>query len=413
LRGRTPRSCLSAGDAVRIAVVKPDYRIIGGFELILDRVCSGLQASGYEVTRISLDVPALPRRAFGIDVPDHIWSSLPEFFSHMTMMEGFRALDLSAYDLVLSTQPPSYSVRHPRIMALFYHHLRIYYDLADLYVAAGFAPLRRHEHATKQLRRVDTRAFDSVAHVLAPSSTVQLRLRRFNRLEDRVTDFFAGLGAAAHDATSAREPVAFKWPLCVSRHEFPKRTELFCLALAHLPEMHGILVGDGGRIQYVRSLAAALACGVVDAASADPRSLWLNTGTLRYELPQGAIPNVDVTGRVSDFELERLYRECLCVVAPSYDEDYGLTALEGMAHSKPVIVCSDGGGLTELVEDGASGFVVEPTGSAIADAIRRLEDDPELARRLGACGREVAHSFTWERATAQLLDGLERTMSRN
>ena len=87
-------------------------------------------------------------------------------------------------------------------------------------------------------------------------------------------------------------------------------------------------------------------------------------------------------GHVPDSDLVGLYQRALCVVAPAYREDYGLTALEAMVHGKPVIACRDGGGLLGAVHDGENGLVVEPTAAALADAVRRLRTDPALRRHL-------------------------------
>ena len=59
-------------------------------------------------------------------------------------------------------------------------------------------------------------------------------------------------------------------------------------------------------------------------------------------------------------KLELLAR-CLGVLFPPFDEDYGYVTLEGFLASKPVITCTDSGGPVELVEDGVSGWVTEPT----------------------------------------------------
>ncbi len=99
------------------------------------------------------------------------------------------------------------------------------------------------------------------------------------------------------------------------------------------------------------------------------------------------------------------------MVAPAYDEDYGLTAIEAMAHGCPVIVCTDGGGLTELVADERTGLIVDPTPRAIADAVERLVGDPDLAAELGANGVERAAELSWANAEAELLEGLERVLS--
>ena len=44
---------------------------------------------------------------------------------------------LNNYDLVISTQPPSFAIKHSNIMVLFYHHLKIYYDLYDVIEVNG------------------------------------------------------------------------------------------------------------------------------------------------------------------------------------------------------------------------------------------------------------------------------------
>ncbi len=107
-------------------------------------------------------------------------------------------------------------------------------------------------------------------------------------------------------------------------------------------------------------------------------------------------------------ELERLYREARCVVAPAFDEDYGLTAIEAMAWGAPLVVCEDGGSLAELVSQTGAGEVVAPDHRAISDAVRRIAYDPELARHYGAAGREaVEHRFTWSAAFEQLDDALQ------
>src|SRR2546430_12714602 len=58
-----------------------------------------------------------------------------------------------------------------------------------------------------------------------------------------------------------------------------------------------------------------------------------------------------------------------------------------MNHATPVIA-SRVGGIPDIVEDGVSGLLVPPgDADALAAAVRRLGDDPALARRLGEAGR--------------------------
>jgi D-inositol-3-phosphate glycosyltransferase len=95
---------------------------------------------------------------------------------------------------------------------------------------------------------------------------------------------------------------------------------------------------------------------------------------------------------------------------PSYSESFGLVGLEAQACGCPVIA-ADVAGLASVVRDGATGFLVaghDP--AAYADRLRRLLDDPALARDLGRRGRALAQAFSWERTGDRLLDGFSALM---
>lgn len=72
-------------------------------------------------------------------------------------------------------------------------------------------------------------------------------------------------------------------------------------------------------------------------------------------------------------------------VLPTQGEGFGLAAVEALALERPVVVFRDGGGLTEVVRDGETGFVVDHVEDATR-CLRRLLGDPALRRRLGAAG---------------------------
>ncbi len=396
---------------MRIGIIKPDYGIAGGFETVVDRIGLELARRGHEVGRATVPVSGLPRDPYGVPVPSTAGRDAWEAVRYLSMLEAFRAVDTGRFDLVLSTQPPSFAAPHPRHLSLFYHHLRIYYDLSQPYVAAGFAGEASHRLAERAVRRVDERYLRVPGHFLAGSEEVAARLSEFNGLTDRVSVFHAG--SSMVEAHLGEQPgPRFEHVLCVSRHEWPKRTELFVHAMKHLPDLEGVAVGDGGRLPFVRDLDARLSSRGADLDAVGDAELWLNRG----EAPRpGRAPaatevgsNVRFTGRVPDAELAGLYRDALCLVAPAFREDYGLTAIEAMAFGRPVVVASDGGGLTAVVDDGVNGFVVEPSGRAVADAVRRLADDRELARRMGLAARERAAEFTWDRAMRELEHGIER-----
>jgi glycosyltransferase involved in cell wall biosynthesis len=78
-------------------------------------------------------------------------------------------------------------------------------------------------------------------------------------------------------------------------------------------------------------------------------------------------------------------------VLPSYREAQGLTILEAMALSRPV-VASDVGGIPEMIQDGRTGLLVPPHDpEALAAAIIRLLTDHPLADTLGRAGHDLVH----------------------
>jgi glycosyltransferase involved in cell wall biosynthesis len=430
---------------MRLAVVKPDHGVAGGFEGVIARLVTGLRARGHVVDLVQLSVSREDVSRLAVPVSAVQLALFRDFFVHLNTIRRFEQLDLSGYDAVLCTQPGSYAVPHPRKVVLFYHHLRTFYDLQEVIESA-----RRHDVALHQLAAFIVRDIDGFfltpdVPILAGSRRVKERLADHNGLRDNVSIFDAGLDEAF---LTFDGPVTFEAPLSVGRHEFPKRTELFLHAMLHVDRLEGRVVGEGSltrrlqgldawlRLQHPDPAPVASGPSRTDPAAAasglsrtDPAAvvsgfsrttcpidddrfwrdlaLHLPDDELRAaEEAASELPSrVRFLGRASQEQLLAEYAAALCVVCPAYDEDFGLTCLEAMACGKPVIACRDGGGYVELVEDGVDGFLVEPTGRAIAAAIERLRD-VALARTMGERGREKARAFTWTRA----IDQVERAL---
>ncbi len=86
------------------------------------------------------------------------------------------------------------------------------------------------------------------------------------------------------------------------------------------------------------------------------------------------------------------------VVHPATAEGLGVAVLEASGSGLPVVAGAHGG-LPEIVEDGVTGFLVEPTDpTALAGAVDRLLSDPALRHRMGKAGSErVAELFSVDR----------------
>jgi glycosyltransferase involved in cell wall biosynthesis len=394
---------------VKVAIAKPDYRIRGGCEAVLDRVAEGLRARGHDVRFELIDATGDLAKRLPVPIPEASRRLFPAFFDHAALALAFEDLDLAAYDAVLSTQPPSYAVSHPRHLNLFFHHLKVCYDLEAAVAATGTVEPELLALGADIVREIDRAYLRPDLPILTNSERTRWRLRTFNGLNGNVQVLYAGLD---DDYLGYDGPIAFKDPVCIGRQEFPKRPELFIHAMKHLPDLRGRVVGSGGRERAVRNLDTYLThLHAILGQEPDDAELWqrmafsgdnFDTAPLERELAhRGLSSNITFTGRVTRTQLVGEFADALCVVCPAYEEDFGLTCIEAFAFGKPVIACHDGGGYAELIEDGVDGFLVEPAGTAIAEAIARFRDR-SLAERMGRAGREKALRFTWDRAISQV-----------
>jgi glycosyltransferase involved in cell wall biosynthesis len=106
-------------------------------------------------------------------------------------------------------------------------------------------------------------------------------------------------------------------------------------------------------------------------------------------------------------EIQVLMARSLAVVFTPTREPFGIVALEAMAAARPLIAVQ-GGGYTEVVDETCA-FIVPPEPGEIAERIQRLRADPDLARRMGAAGREMARQFSWDRTANELSAIIEET----
>jgi glycosyltransferase involved in cell wall biosynthesis len=116
----------------------------------------------------------------------------------------------------------------------------------------------------------------------------------------------------------------------------------------------------------------------------------------------GLSDRVTLAGRLGDGQLLDYLARCRAVCFPPLEEDYGFVTAEAFASRKGVITCRDSGGPAELVEDGISGFITEPTAAELGTALKRVMDDRALAERLGAGGYERGSTLSWADAVSRL-----------
>ena len=135
-------------------------------------------------------------------------------------------------------------------------------------------------------------------------------------------------------------------------------------------------------------------------------------GELRSRVAElGLEHKIDFPGRVSDEELAKLYCRARLFAMPSFDEGFGLPAIEAMACGAPVVV-SSGNALEEVV--GEAGLAVNPyDAAALRDAMDRILGDEAFAAELSAKAIERANRFSWDQTARGVLTALEKTRARS
>lgn len=201
-------------------------------------------------------------------------------------------------------------------------------------------------------------------------------LRRTGVAEEKVRLLYHGVDLPEPAQRTPGMPV-----VAVGRLVASKGFDLLVRALVELPDLRGVIIGEGPEGAVLRQLAAA--CGVSDRmtfAGAQPFTRVRDefAGALAAVVPSRVLADGDSDG------------------IPN-------VLLEALAHGVPV-VASGIRSIREAIRDGENGLLVpENDAAALAAALRRLAEEDGLAARLADGGREtVRRQFSLTGNVAQL-----------
>jgi len=107
-----------------------------------------------------------------------------------------------------------------------------------------------------------------------------------------------------------------------------------------------------------------------------------------------------------------LQRASAVILQKSLREGFGLTVTEGLWKGRPVIA-SRVGGIPLQIEDGETGFLLDPTDTeGFAWRVRQVLENPDLGERLGRAGKEhVRQHFLITRLLSDYLDMLNEELT--
>lgn len=333
----------------------------GGAELLAANLAKAIREAGHEVEMVNLPFKWYPPR----NIVDHAMGARLMELDEANGMPIDRAIGLKF---------PAWLARHPDKVMWVVHQHRQAYDIWDsspdhLRAAPEGQEIKRFIEAADDMVFAEARAVYTI------SRNVSKRLKHYSGIDSE--PLYSPPDEAENYRPGAYEPYVY-FP---SRLNPLKRQDLVIEALAKTRQpVVARFAGVADETAYGRKLEdLAKSLGVAD------RVRW--------------------DGRVSNAEKIAAYADCLAVVYPPSDEDYGYVTLEAMLAHKAVITTTDSGGPLEFVHNGENGLVTEPTAEALAAAMDELWADHAAAKRMGGLAREIYGTMDigWPRIVEALL----------
>ena len=231
------------------------------------------------------------------------------------------------------------------------------------------------------IKAIMTRFYNRVDRVMPPSPSMGALLRDWG-VTTPITIWSRGID---HDRfTPDRRDLTWRRSLGIADHE---------IAIGFL----GRLVKEKGLDVFADVVKELTRRGVPH------KVLVVGKGPAQDWFAQQA-PGAIFAGFQSGNDLGRAVASMDVFFNPSITETFGNVTTEAMAAGVPV-VAARATGAVDLVEDGVTGFLVEPTDvTGYADAIARIVADPGLRDRMGSAGAASAAAYRWDTANQAVLD---------
>lgn len=340
---------------------------------------------------------------------DSFWNLIDSYHS-------FYQLDLSDFDMVLTTKYPAWMVQHDNHVLYLQHHLRGLFDtyhfsneslIIPSHLLVGdvqkvFNLINEVEISKERLIEVFTllthlkfekEKYDEqtfkfpgpfirrIIHFFDRFALNPSRIRKYyaisNTVINRENYFPVGVRVTPLYHPSRIEDFeckGYEYVFTASRLDSPKRIDLMIKAMRFVKDDIKLkIAGTGPNEQKLKKLAEN-----------DKR--------------------IELLGYKSEEELVDLYSKALVVIYIPFDEDYGLITIEAMKSRKPIITSTDSGGTLEFVKNGENGFIIEPNPEDIGSKINYLVKNKDVAVEMGNSAFEAVKEVSWKNVVSTIIN---------
>ena len=258
-------------------------------------------------------------------------------YAAVLMPSAVESFDLSDFDVVISSSAffSKGLILRPKTKHICYCYspTRQLWDLHHIPYSIFHTPYSLAQHL---LRLWDRQAADRVDEFVAISETVRSRIQKYYKKDAKV--IYPPVPELPEG--DPERPMEKEYYLIVSRL-FPHKNIDLAIDAFNKLGFELVIIGDG---------------------------------PARRELQATAGKNVRFLGRTDDETIATYYRHAKAFIMPQ-EEDFGLTPIEAMRFGVPTLALRKGGAL-ETVKEGITGeFFDDPIPEALADGVRRLNEN--------------------------------------
>lgn len=287
----------------------------------------------------------------GLDIrTTYLQRVLPKFLRYKHILwpvlraHAFRKLDMSSYDLIISSSTAEAKAVRKRPDAVhicycntptryYWSHYEefkksFHFGIFNIFIKPVIPPF------VWWMRKLDLSAAAGVDHFMANSNEVRRRIKKYYGRESTVVWPAVDVERFAQSKSPKQRHGLIMW----GRHVPYKRFDL-AIAACNKLKLPLTVVGSGPQTDMLKKLAG---------------------------------PTINFTGRVSDEELASLASSAEAFLFPG-DEDFGIAPVEALVAGTPVIAYKSGGALDYVIEGKTGTLFSDQTVASLVSALKKFD----------------------------------------